>query len=84
MGMDAPALEKPGDGITSVKRGGRRSEERGMNVKKAGFLIGGSVLLVTGLVLILAWWPRVVDLFKGGIGMVLALTGLVVLALVRD
>ena len=42
------------------------------------FLIGFFILIL-GITLILAWWEDVVVLFKGAIGMILALGGLLAL-----
>ncbi len=42
------------------------------------FLIG-FLILILGITLILAWWKDVVILFKGAIGMILALGGLLAL-----
>lgn len=42
------------------------------------FLIGFFILIL-GITLILAWWQDVVILFKGAIGMILALGGLLAL-----
>jgi hypothetical protein len=41
----------------------------------------GCVLVIVGVSLILAWWADVVALFRGGVGILLALVGLVVMAL---
>ena len=41
--------------------------------------LAGSVILVLGIALILRWWVDVVVLFRAGIGMALALAGLLVL-----
>ena len=46
--------------------------------------IAGIVCLIAGLVMVLAWWPDVVILFKGGGGIVLAITGMVLLASIKD
>ena len=45
------------------------------------FLINllGAFILVFGMTLVLVWWESVVDLFKGGVGMLLAVAGLLVL-----
>jgi len=48
------------------------------------FLLIGSGILVVGITLVLIWWPEVVSLFKGFIGMALALGGLLVLYMVRE
>lgn len=52
--------------------------------KKIMTLIVGFVLLTVGIALILAWWPNVMILVKGGLGMVLALAGLFALYAVKD
>ena len=44
----------------------------------------GIVCLIVGLVMVLAWWPNVVILFKGGGGIVLAITGMVMLSSAKD
>lgn len=46
-------------------------------------VIAGVCALILGIALILLWWPQVVNLFKGGIGMILALAGLVILYLAK-
>lgn len=43
----------------------------------------GTLILISGIALILLWWPQVVALFKGGIGIMLALVGLVIMYTVR-
>ncbi len=58
-------------------------KKRKTGKKIVQFLIG-FLCLIIGITLILAWWPEVVALFKGFIGMVLALIGLIVLYLVKD
>ena len=47
--------------------------------KRFLMVLGGSFVLILGITLVLAWWQYVVMLFKGLIGMVLALAGLVML-----
>jgi hypothetical protein len=42
------------------------------------FLAGFAVLLL-GIILVLAWWPAVVGLFKGFAGMGLAVLGLLLM-----
>jgi hypothetical protein len=48
-------------------------------MKKTILYILGSFLLVLGIAFVLAWWPDVVVLFRGGIGMAMALGGLLIL-----
>ena len=47
------------------------------------FLVGGSVL-VCGIALVLQWWPDVAVLFRGMAGIILSLTGMLILAMIRD
>ena len=47
--------------------------------KKFLNLLIGSFVLILGITLILAWWPDVIALIRGGLGIVLALAGLLVL-----
>lgn len=51
--------------------------------KQILIVITGVSALISGIVLILLWWPQVINLFKGVIGMILALAGLVILYIVR-
>ena len=44
----------------------------------------GIVCLVSGIALILFWWPDVVSLFRGASGMMLALSGLLMLYSLRE
>lgn len=39
----------------------------------------GAFILISGIALILLWWPQVINLFKGIVGMILALVGLIIL-----
>jgi len=41
--------------------------------------LGGIFLLVLGITMVLIWWADVVSLFKGFLGMAMALAGLLVL-----
>jgi len=47
------------------------------------FFIGAMVLLA-GITLVLLWWEDVVLIFRGVVGIVLALVGLFMLYLVKD
>ena len=47
--------------------------------KKFVMFLIGFLILVLGITLILVWWKDVVILFKGAIGIVLALAGLLML-----
>ena len=59
------------------------SQEKNSSKKILFFILGGLVLMV-GISLILKYWQDVVILFKGAVGMVLALTGLVILSMARE
>ncbi|MCA9408395.1 MAG: hypothetical protein H6755_02485 [Candidatus Omnitrophica bacterium] len=47
--------------------------------KKTTMFPLGIVLLILGVSMILAWWPDVVSVFRGLLGIALALGGLLVL-----
>ncbi len=48
------------------------------------YFTAGTILLLLGSTLILKWWPELVIVFKGLIGMGLALAGLLLLYMIRD
>ena len=50
-------------------------------MKNSLSVIIGVVILVTGVTLVLAWWPDVVVIFKGVTGTALAIVGLIILYL---
>ena len=41
--------------------------------------MAGGIILILGIALILTWWQDVEVLFKGGIGIVIALSGMILL-----
>jgi len=51
---------------------------------KAIFFIGGIIALFGGITLTLAWWDDLAVLFRGCIGVILAIGGLIVLYMIRD
>lgn len=53
-------------------------------MKKIVIFMSGMVIFIAGVTLILFWWADVMRLFRGGIGVVLALAGLVTLVMVKD
>ena len=57
-------------------------KERNITKKFISLAVGGA-LLVAGIALILTQWNCVVILFKGVIGMILAIIGLLVLMLIK-
>ncbi len=44
----------------------------------------GVIALVVGLTLVLVWWPDVMVLFRGILGIVLAVAGLFILYIIRQ
>ena len=44
----------------------------------------GVVILLSGIIAVLLWWPDVALLFRGGIGMVLAVVGMFILYTIKD
>ena len=52
--------------------------------KKMILTILGIIFLVSGITLILVWWPDLVSLFRGAAGMILALAGLLMLYSLRE
>ncbi|MFA5059510.1 MAG: hypothetical protein WC676_02670 [Candidatus Omnitrophota bacterium] len=56
-----------------------------MNVKKnILFFVGGFTVFVIGIGLVLTFWQDVVSVFRGMVGIVLALAGILILVLVKD
>jgi phage shock protein PspC (stress-responsive transcriptional regulator) len=51
---------------------------------KTNLMIAGTVLLFAGITMVLAWWPDVVSLIKGFIGIVVAIAGLFILYLIKE
>ncbi len=47
--------------------------------KKFVLFLIGTFILILGVTLILKWWPAVVLLFQGGTGIILAISGLMIL-----
>jgi len=52
--------------------------------KKMIYLIAGCVFLVLGITLVLVWWEDVVSLFRGLLGMVMAVGAMVLLYLGKE
>ncbi|MFH1359787.1 MAG: hypothetical protein ABIJ41_01960 [Candidatus Omnitrophota bacterium] len=52
--------------------------------KKIIYFFSGFVFLICGIAFILGYWPYVVVLFKGVIGICLAFLGLVVLFFIKE
>ena len=49
------------------------------NYKKFLLFLCGNVVLVLGVMLILTWWQDVVILFRGAVGIIFALAGMLTL-----
>ncbi len=61
----------------------------GADVKKNSFydllkLILGIVIVVTGVALTIVYFPELANLFKGMIGLILILVGLIVMAVAKE
>ena len=53
------------------------------NLKKMFFFILGGAILVLGIALVLSWWVYVEIIFKGAVGVLLALAGMLILFLAK-
>ena len=53
-------------------------------VKKISLFLVGGLLLVSGITCVFKNWEAIMILFKGVLGMVLAVTGLIVLSFIND
>ncbi len=51
---------------------------------KLALLLGGLGFMILGIVLVLVWWQDVMSLFRGFIGVFIALGGLLVLYMVKE
>lgn len=51
---------------------------------KLALLLGGLGFMILGIVLVLVWWQDVVSLFRGFIGVFIALGGLLILYMVKE
>ena len=87
MGVDAPPVEKPAayrrrcSAFAICSRGRRKGR---LMAKKIFLFAAGALLLIVGIVMVLVWWKDVVSLFRGGVGMVVALAGMLVLYMARE
>ena len=52
--------------------------------QKAITFVAGGLLLIVGITLTLAWWQDVVILFKGCVGVTIALIGLLILYTIKE
>ena len=60
------------------------SLDKKIKSNKAALLVLGFTVLVAGITMVLVWWQDVVSLFKGAIGMGVALGGLLLLYMVKE
>ncbi len=51
---------------------------------KGLLFFGGSVALIVGMTMVLVWWRDVVLLFRGAMGILLALGGMLLLYMAKD
>ena len=87
--MDAPAVENASAGGSAFRsglvQGGIKMPDSTKPPSKSFFLyVVGLGILLAGLILILRWWNSVVIVFEGGAGIVIAITGLVILMLAKE
>ncbi|MBF0522108.1 MAG: hypothetical protein HQL24_03520 [Candidatus Omnitrophica bacterium] len=54
------------------------------NYKKFLLFLAGNLILIFGIMLVLLWWQDVVILFRGAIGMIFALGGMLMLFIVSQ
>ena len=76
MGLDAPSLEKQTVAYVAVT--GIRGR-KAVDMRNGMMFIVGFMLIIGGMTMVLREWPSVVIVFKGVIGAVVAVAGLVVL-----
>ena len=69
------------DGKVNRQARTRREQEFSMADSYKTFLkaLLGVVILIVGVTMILAWWPQVVALFQGFLGLAFAIAGMLVL-----
>ena len=51
---------------------------------KLALLLMGGFFLILGITLVLVWWQDVISLFRGFIGVLIALGGLLILYMMRE
>ena len=74
MGLDAPAMENPSEWTV---RGNKMAKDAEKNSYRRFILfVAGFFILVLGVTLILIWWKDLVVIFRGALGLILALAGL--------
>jgi hypothetical protein len=83
-----------GDGCTAAGKANRKLQhEKGERImsldkviksNKVLLFLFGAILLVLGITFVLIWWGDVVRLFKGFIGMFVALGGMLLLYMVKE
>jgi len=79
--MDAQTLEEPSlsDAVCAECLKAMTENKQNKAYKKFLLFLVGVFLLVLGITLILFWWDEVVALFQGALGLVIALSGMVIL-----
>ena len=60
------------------------SIDKKIKSSKALLAVCGGVVLVFGITLVLVWWQDVASLFRGFIGMALALGGMLLLYMMKE
>ena len=57
------------------------NENSGVNLRKAGKIILGVIVVLAGLFLVWLWWPEFLKVAKGVIGVGVILIGIIIAAL---
>ncbi len=68
-----------GKTIIRDRGGGIKEEAMSKADKTQAVFVAGLVVLVFGVILILMWWPDVVSFFRGFLGIVVSIAGLLMM-----
>ena len=52
--------------------------------KAAGKVILGIIFIILGILATVKWWPQLIEVFQGCIGLLLVLVGAITIAIARD
>jgi hypothetical protein len=69
----------------AVESSGEKEEKKGNeSLKTAVKIIIGIVIVLLGLTAVIRWWPNLLIVFKGCIGLFLILVGAITIAIAKD
>jgi hypothetical protein len=80
VGLDPSPLEEQ----AKLEEAGKMAEEAKKIFSTIFKVILGLVFLVLGVLAILRWWPDLLTIVKGGIGLFLVLAGIITLAIAKE